>query len=323
MKAVQILGDLSSPQIFVNRSMTKPVPKNAEILVQVHAAGVTSDEVLWPEVYRTASRIPGHDISGVIAAIGPEYNGSLKVGQHIFALLAADRGEGMAEYAICSADEVAPKPTTLSHKEAAALPIPFLTAWEAISDHLRIRPGMRVLVTGASGAVGFLFVQLASQLAGANIVALASSRNHGALKQLGADEVVDYNVPGWEKLVTNVDVVFDTVGGDVLAKTWEVVKHEGAIVTVGDPAPTWAFDRGQVPEIANHPGVKCSYFVVCPNGKRLNEASKMIDASSVKPLAVKPFQFPDAGQAWSYAQQRNRGHKVVIDFMGGGEEPST
>ncbi|KAM5347425.1 hypothetical protein ACJ41O_010430 [Fusarium nematophilum] len=316
MKAVQILGDISSPKIGTNYSMPKPGPTKAEVLIHVHAAGVTGDEILWPEPYNTPSRIPGHDISGTIDSFGPEYNGPLEVGQEVFALLAADRGEGQAEYVICLAEEVAPRPASLSHAEAAALPIPVLTAWEAVVDHGEITYGMEVLVTGASGAVGLLFVQLVKRLTGAQVVALASYRNHDALRQLGADKTLDYGTPGWEHSVKDVDAVFDTVGGDVLARTWETVKEDGTIVTVGDPAPAWAFGRGRAPESVDHPGVRYKHFIVSPNADRLGKAAEMINGGEIKPLAVRPFPFSQAEEAWECARQRGRGYKAVIEFEG-------
>lgn len=315
MKGIQILGDVSSPRVVVNNSMTKPTPCKDEVLVRVYAAGITGDEVLWPELYSTATRIPGHELSGIVSATGPDYHGPLEVGQEVLALIAADRGEGQAEYAICLADEIALKPASLSHQEAAALPIPFLTAWEAIIDHGKATPGMHVLVTGASGAVGSLAVQLASNLAGCHVTALASSHTNDSLKRLGASEVIDYNTAGWEKQIQEIDLVFDTVGGDILTKTWETVKSDGAIVTVGDPAPPWAFGGGKPAESVNLPGVRYKHFIVSPSSERLARLSGMLDDGSIGALAVRPFPVDEVEQAWAHSRLRNRGPKVVLSFL--------
>ncbi|KAK7701636.1 hypothetical protein SLS64_010084 [Diaporthe eres] len=295
--------------------MTKPTPRNDEVLIKVHAAGITGDEVLWPELYSTATRIPGHEVSGIVSATGPDYHGPLAVRQEILAFIAADRGEGQAEYAICLANEVAPKPASLSHGEAAALPIPFLTAWEAIVDHGNAKPGMRVLITGASGAVGSLAVQIATNLTGCHVTALASSRNHDSLRRLGASEVVDYNSPDWEHQVQDIDLVFDTVGGDILTKTWETVKKDGTIITVGDPPPPWAFGRGEAAESINLPGVQYKHFIVSPSSGRLAKLSGMLDDGSIEALAVRSFRVDEAEQAWTHARMRNRGPKVVVNFV--------
>lgn len=314
MKAVQIMGDVSSPRVVTNDSLPKPIPQNDELLIRVHAAGITGDEVLWPELYSTENRIPGHEISGTIAATGPDYHGPLEAGQEVIAFIAAERGKGQAEYAICLTDEVAPKPSSLSHEEAAALPIPFLTAWEALFDHGNFKPGIRVLITGASGAVGSVAVQLATHVSDCHITALASCRHHEALKKLGAQEVLDYNSPGWEDQVHDIDIVFDTVGGQVLTKTWGTVINDGLVVTVADPPPPWAFGRGVAAESLNYPAVRYKYFIVSPSSERLAKLSGMISECVITTLAVRPFPADEAEKAWAQARQRNHGSKVVVTF---------
>lgn len=312
MKAVQILGDMTSPNITTNLSIDTPQPVKSDILVRVHAAGVTGDEVLWPELYRLQSRIPGHDISGVITAFGPDYSGSLKLGQEVFASLSAHTGQGQAEYVVCSPAEIALKPASLSHAEAAALPIPVLTAWEVL-DYADIHAGTRVLVTGASGAVGVQFVQLVKHLTGAYVIALASPTKKDLLSDV-ADEIINYKTPNWEKSVQKVDVAFDTVGGDVLSKVWETVISDGMIITIGDPAPSWAFGGEKPPESLSLPDVKYKYFIVSPNADRLGEVARLFDVGVIKPLAVKMFPFKQADEAWEHARQRGKGCKVVIEF---------
>lgn len=213
MKAVQVQGDSSSPKVVTTDSLPEPKqPQGSEILVRVHAAGITGDELQWPELYSRPSRVPGHEISGIITALGPEYRGPLVISQEVFAFTSAETGQGQAEYVICHANEVVPKPTSISHQEAAALPIPLLTAWEGIMDHGRgiRKPGMRILITGASGAVGRMAVQIAA-LNGAYVIALASARYSDVLRELGAHEVVDYNNTsegeGWETRVRDVSLV--------------------------------------------------------------------------------------------------------------------
>lgn len=135
-------------------------------------------------------------------------------------------------------------------------------------DHGQAQPHMRVLVTGASGAVGSSAVQLLNMLAGVHVIALASSRNHSMLRELNAHRVFDYNSPSWESRIKYVDLVFDSVGGDVLAKSWETVKDDGTIITVGDPAPAWAFGSGPAAESTDRPGVRylISFFLLMRKG---------------------------------------------------------
>lgn len=317
MKAVQILGERGNHRLVLASSLPKPVTKADEILIKVHAAGITADEVSWVEVYKTPSRIPGHDISGVVEELGPLYDGSLSIGDEVFAMLDADRGQGMAEYAVASASEVALKPKSISHAEAAALPIPVITAWEALSRHAKLTPRSRVLVTGASGAVGVMAVQLAKVLLDAEVVALASAAKHEYLWQLpsGVSDVVDYKTPGWETKIGQVDAVFDTVGGEVLSRTWTAVKGDGVIVTVADPPPRWALEKGVVPvELASKPGVTYTYFVLSVDAEAMAKVAGFIDEGRVRVLDVVEFPIDQALEAWKYASHRGRAGKAVINF---------
>ncbi|KAI8256513.1 putative zinc-binding oxidoreductase [Colletotrichum sp. SAR 10_77] len=314
MKAIQVLGPVSSPKVVTTTSLPTPVPNHSEILIRVHAAGITAPELLWPELYTAPHRIPGHELSGTVAALGPTYPGPLRLKEPVFAFIAADRGGGgQAEYVVCLPDEVAPKPVSATHEEAAALPIPLLAAWEGIITRGKVGAGMKVLVTGASGAVGSVAVQITARR-GAEVVALASSRSEEKVRGLGAREVVDYNDEDWSEKIRDVDVVFDTVGGDVLGKSWQVVRPDGMIITVGDPAPQWAFGRGPAEEAGRYPDVRYEYFIVSPNVEALSEAGGMIDAGLIEVLRVEAFCFEEAEQAWEYAGKRGRDGKAVITF---------
>ncbi|MBE3041509.1 alcohol dehydrogenase catalytic domain-containing protein, partial [Candidatus Bathyarchaeota archaeon] len=142
MKAIQITGAKSDPKITLTDTLSKPIATGEQVLIKVHAAGITADEITWPELYEASTRVPGHDVSGVVEALGPEYDGPLSVGSEVFAMLraSADQG-GQAEYVTAALDEVTLKPSSISHAEAAALPIPVLTAWEAIHTHAKIQRG--------------------------------------------------------------------------------------------------------------------------------------------------------------------------------------
>ncbi|KAK4448753.1 Reticulon-4-interacting protein 1, mitochondrial [Podospora aff. communis PSN243] len=314
MKAIQLLGPKGQATITLTSSLPRPVPQAHQLLIRVHSAGVTADEISWPEVYKTSTRIPGHDISGVIAELGPEYNGPLSVGDQVYAMLHVDRGQGQAEYVTAFDDEVALKPKTIGHSEASALPIPILTAVEALERHAKVERGSRILVTGASGAVGVMLVQLAKRLYDAHVVALASASKHDHLRELGAAEVVDYATPGWETRIS-VDAVVDTVGGEILSKSWETLKGQGSIVTVADPPPPWAFTDEVPKELGLHPGVAYKYFVISTDSKALSKVARMIDNGEVVCLPVVPFPVSDAVAAWSAASQRGRKGKIVIDFV--------
>ncbi|KXX77531.1 Reticulon-4-interacting protein 1, mitochondrial [Madurella mycetomatis] len=326
MKAVQILGPRTSPKVTLNPS--HPLPSQPEahpgaVLIRVHSASITAPEVTWPELYDTAARIPGHDISGTVAALPPSYAGPLAVGQPVYGMLRADAPQGgQADYAHATrpAAEVARKPAGLTHAQASALPIPALTAWEMLGAG-RAGPlprGARLLVTGASGAVGMMLVQLAKRaVPEARVIALASAERLAYLRELGVDELVDYATPDWEVgLRRGVDAVLDTVGGEVLRRSWSAVKDDGVVVTVADPPPEWALNKGVVPaELGGRPGVRYVYFVVSPDRDVLEKVADLIDEGAVKPLPVVEFPVDRAVEAWEFAGQRSRRGKAVINFV--------
>ncbi|PTB63219.1 NAD(P)-binding protein [Trichoderma citrinoviride] len=316
MKAIQVLGSQENHHIVLSDALSRPSPTGSQVLIKVHAAGITADEVIWPELYASPNRVPGHDISGIVEAFGPEYHGPLSLGESVYAMLHADAPHGgQSEYAIAMPNEVAVKPSSISHAQAAALPIPALTAWEAIFKHTKLAQGSKIFVTGASGAVGAMLVQIARKFLNAEVIGLASPSNHAMLAELGATKVLDYSSPEWYAKVHGMDAVFDTVGGDIFSKSWRVVKENGYIVTVGDPAPKWAFGRGQPEELQTYPNVKCLHFIVSPDGDALSEVASLIDDGALKPIPVQVFEVEEAVEAWKYASQRGRKGKAVIKFQ--------
>ncbi|KAM4060493.1 zinc-binding dehydrogenase [Hirsutella rhossiliensis] len=318
MKAVQITGSKGSHQITLTHSLPAPTAQGRDILIKVCAAGITADEVTWPELYDSSNRVPGHDVSGIVEAVGPEYDGPAVVGDGVFAMLGTSTDQGsQADYAVVLPDEIAPKPASLSHAQAAALPIPILTAWEAIFQHAELASGSKVLVTGASGAVGVMLVQLASRLLGAHVTGLAAASNHAYVRDLGASHVLDYNSPDWESAVSEMDAVFDTVGGQTLAKSWNTVKKNGVVVTVADPPPPWALGKEEPEELRRYPDVRKVYFVVTSQGSTLSKVAALLEKGDVKPLPVKVFPAEDALAAWAYARKRGREGKAVIEFLAG------
>ncbi|KAF4509060.1 hypothetical protein G6O67_005366 [Ophiocordyceps sinensis] len=318
MRAVQVTGSKASYQVTLSDSLPAPTPQGCHVLVRVRAAGITADEVTWPELYDSASRVPGHEVSGVVEAVGPDYRGPAAVGDGVFAMLGAAAGQGaQADYAIASPDEIAPKPPSLSHAQAAALPLPILTAWEAIFERAALPSGARVLVTGASGAVGVMLVQLAARVLGAHVTGLAAPSNHALVRDVGASHVLDYNDPEWQSSVTEMDAVFDTVGGQTLARSCNTVKRDGIVVTVADPPPPWALGKEEHGELSRHADVRRVYFVVTSRGSTLSKVAALLEGGQVQPLPVKVFPAGDALDAWAYARKRGREAKAVIEFSAG------
>jgi len=164
--------------------------------------------------YRPLPVIPGYELSGVVTEVGMGVTG-VKVGDEVYARISASRDGAEAEYSIVPAEELALKPRSLTHLQVAAVPQSALTAWQSMFDYARLTTGQTILIHGASGGVGVFAVQLA-HWAGAKVIATASNRNLDFIRDLGADETIDYGTTHFEEIAHNVDVVFDIIGGDTL-----------------------------------------------------------------------------------------------------------
>jgi NADPH:quinone reductase-like Zn-dependent oxidoreductase len=209
-----------------------PTLRAGEALVRVHAAAITRDELEWPTDRLPA--IPSYELSGAVVAVASDVNRAL-VGQPVYALTPFDRDGVAAEYAAVPAILLAPKPPTLDHVQSAALPLPGLSAWQGLFDHGKLESGRRVLVLGAAGGVGHLATQLARGC-GAYVVGSTSPAGLESALAFGAHEVVDSD-GRLEDLRDPVDLVFDTVGGELLESAAAKVRVGGRVVSVAEEPP--------------------------------------------------------------------------------------
>ncbi len=262
MKAVRIYGR-GGPDHLIYEDAPQRHPGAGEVLVRVYATGVIANELKWDVTYQTKAGsprglpIPGRDLSGVVEEAGPGVTTLVK-GAEVYAMLDYGCDGAEAEFTIALPNELAPKPRTLDHVQAAAVPLSALTAWQALFDQAHLAAGQTVLIQGAAGGVGVFAVQLA-HWAGAQIIATASAHNRDFLRELGANEVIDYTTTRFEEVVQSVDIVFDTVGGDTLAHSWQVVKPGGMLVSVVSPPPSADAIKGH--------DVRFAWFVVQPTSK--------------------------------------------------------
>src|SRR6266536_6424255 len=246
MKAIRIHGR-GGPDHLVYEDAPQPHPGPGEVLVRIHATGVIANELEWDETYQTATGsprtlpIPGRDLSGVVEEIGQGVT-TFAPGAEVYAMLGYGRDGAEADYTIALPDELAPKPHALDHVQAAAVPLSALTAWLALFEHARLEAGQTALIHGGAGGVGVFAVQLA-RWAGAQVIATASQRNRDFLRELGADGIIDYTTTRFEEVVQGVDFVFDTVGGDTLQRSWQVVKPGGVLLSVVSPRPSFAEEK--------------------------------------------------------------------------------
>lgn len=288
MKAMQLVSGTT----LVEGNIPQPVPGNGEVLVRVYAAGVTHTELGWYPTTHTkagavrSSAVPGHEFSGVVAAVGEGATG-FEIGQEIYGMNDWYADGATAEFCVAQASSIANKPKKLTHVEAASVPIGALTAWQGLYDRAKLKAGERVLVHGGSGAVGIFAVQLA-RARGAHVAATASAHNLEFVLGLGADEVVDYRKEQFEDRVGKVDVVFDTVGGEALQRSWGVLNKGGRMITIVSEV-----------EGTDDPRLKQAFFIVEPNQTQLIEVAKELDAGRLQTVVGATVRLEEARQAYT------------------------
>jgi NADPH:quinone reductase-like Zn-dependent oxidoreductase len=298
MRAVR-LPEAGGPDHLVWEQIPTPVPGPGEALVRVHAAAITRDELEWP-VDRLPA-IPSYELSGVVAELGPGVE-EVAVGEAVWALTPFDRDGVAAEYAVVPSALLAPKPVTLDHLEAAAIPLPALSAWQGLFEHGRLGEGQRVLIHGAAGAVGHCAVQLALDR-GAHVVATASGERVTRARELGAGEVIDDASARFEDVLAPVDLVFDTVGGDRLARSAAVLRAGGRLVSVAEEPPE---------DSVATPGRRGIYFVVEPSREHLIELGTLVDRGVLSSVVDRGYALEDARAAFERSLAREKRGKVVL-----------
>jgi NADPH:quinone reductase-like Zn-dependent oxidoreductase len=308
MKAI-CLRARDGPEALAYDEAQQPRPGEGEVLVRVHAAGVIHTELSWLPTWtnragepRPLPVIPGHEFSGEIAALGAGVRDA-GVGDLVYGLNDWYRDGASAEYCVARIADIAHKPTSVDHVHAAATPISALTTWQGLVDRAGLAAGQRVLIHGAAGGVGTFAVQLA-RWRGARVTATASAANLDFVRSLGADEVIDYRAERFEDVVRHVDVVFDTVGGETLERSWSVLKPGGRLVTVAASGERTTDER-----------IRAAYFIVEPSRTQLVEIARLIDGGAVRPVVGAVFPLAEARQAYQHKPVRG---KVVLRVVDGG-----
>ena len=306
MKAVRI-HEYGGPEVLRYEDAPRPVVKPDELLIRVHAAGV--NPVDWKVrqglakdfLKYTPPFIPGWDVSGVVEAVGLDTT-RLRVGDAVYGRPDLSRDGAYAEYIAVRESEVALKPKSLDHVQAAAVPLAALTAWQALFEAAKLEAGRRVLIHGAAGGVGTFAVQFA-HLKGAHVIGTASKKNHEFLRSLGANETVDYTTTRFEDVVRDVDVVLDTITGETMERSWKVLKKGGILVSILQPPSQ---------EKAASLGVRCAHVFVQASVHQLNEIAKLIDAGKVTVVVEKVFPLWDARAAHELSASGHVRGKIVL-----------
>ncbi len=302
----------SDPSQLVYEEAAVPPLAPGEVLVRVHASGVTPSELDWPSTWlhhdgtpRTPPIIPGHEVAGVVEAVEPAAEG-VSVGDEVYGLIDFRRDGADAEYVAAPATALAPKPATLTFAEAATAPLSALTAWQALFDQGDLQVGQRVLIHGGAGGVGSFAVQLA-RWRGAHVVATASARDAELVRDLGAADVIDYRARRFEDAVSDMDLVFDTVGGETWERSWDVLRPDGRLVSIAVPRP---------PDRETRDGQRAIWFVVEPNRTQLIEIGMLIDGGHVRPIISAVLPLARGREAYGPSHHSGGPGKVVLLVAG-------
>jgi NADPH:quinone reductase-like Zn-dependent oxidoreductase len=306
MKAVRI-HSYGGPQVLIEENAPRPEPSSGEVLIEVHAAGVNPIDWKVREGYGKGwlkHKLPlilGWDVSGVIVELGSGVKG-FKKGDEVYGKLDTGRDGAYAEYAVSHTENIAPKPRTIDHVHAAAVPIAALTAWQSLFDLANLSAGQNVLIHAAAGGVGHFAVQF-SKWKGARVIGTASARNEEFVKKLGADMVIDYSTKKFEDEVSGVDCVLDTQGGEVLNRSLRVLKKGGIVVsTLSEPSA----------EDLDRYGVRSSHVIARADSRQLTQIAELIEAGDVMPVVETVLPLAEARRAHEMSQTGHVRGKIVL-----------
>lgn len=301
MAAVLARAQDQGPDRMTVEQRTPPEPQIGDVLIHVEAASFTPTELQWSSTWVDRSGrdrrpvIPGHEVSGTVVALGYGTTG-FRVGDEVFGLTDWYRDGSLAEFAAVEARNLATKPSSISHVEAAAFPMTALTAWQALFVHADLKADQTVVIHGAGGGVGTLAVQLAVS-ADVRVTGTGRADARDLVLQLGADEYLDLAHDPWDEM-RGVDVVFDLIGGDVLQRSGPMLRPGGTMVSIVD-APDNERDD-----------VNSLLFVVEPNGEQLTELARRIE--SLRPVVGKVGTLPDGPRLWTEKVAGGIPGKVVL-----------
>lgn len=313
--------------------ISRPVPKPDEILVQVHAAGLNPVEnkirsgkmkaVLRFQLPATL----GSDLAGVVVEVGRSVT-RFKPGDAVFASIDGLRMGALAEFAVVAENAAALKPAHLDFAQAASIPMVALTAWQSLKEHAHLKPGQRIFIPAGAGGVGTFAIQLAKHL-GAKVATTTSAGNAQLVRSLGADEVIDYKKQKFENVLRDYDAVLDTLGGESLEKSFEILRPKGIVVSiVGPPDAAFGRTRGmsslmvfvlwllsyKMHRLAKKRGVEYSFMLVNPNGSQLAAIGEILEVRSIRPVIDKVFPFDQAKEALAYLETGRAKGKIVVQM---------
>ncbi|MEU3573016.1 NADP-dependent oxidoreductase [Kitasatospora sp. NPDC036755] len=299
---------LGEPDVLHGAEVERPVPGAGQVLVAVHAAGVNPTDWKHRRHGYFLGQPPftlGWDVSGTVEAVGPGVS-LLAPGDEVFGMLPYPYGAGShAEYVTGPTRAFAPKPAALSHTEAAALPLVSLTAWQALVDTARVRPGQRVLVHAAAGGVGHVAVQIA-KARGAYVIGTASAAKHDFVRGLGADEVIDYRTADFVEEARDVDVVLDTLGGEDRLRSLETLRPGGLLVSILPQGLEGLAAR------AAELGVRATALLVEHDRQGMAEIAALVESGRLRAHVSATYPLAEAARAHAEGETGRVTGKLVL-----------
>jgi alcohol dehydrogenase len=311
MKAAQIKGYGSSDEVIeINKDAPAPNdPSAGKVLVKIKAAGINPVDWKIREGYMQ-QMIPlqfpsslGADFSGVIEKVGQGVS-EFRQGDEVYgqaSMLSGGSG-AFAEMALANADTIAHKPKSLSHPEAAGLPLVGVSAWLALVETISLQKSQKILIHGGAGGIGSVAIQLAKHL-GAYVATTVSTNDKQFAKEVGADEIIDYKTQTFEELIGDYDAAFDTVGGETYSSSFKVLKRGGIIVSMLEQLNQ---------ELMTQFGVKAIFQFTQINRDRLTKLAQWVDQNNIRVNVDKTFPLEEAGRALDYQRDVHPRGKVVL-----------
>lgn len=309
----------------------EPEARDDDVMVRIHATAVNLlDSKLRDGEFKLILpyRPPfvlGHDVAGVVTRVGAKVQ-RFKAGDEVYARPRDHRIGTFAEFIAINQADVAPKPKNINMEEAASIPLVGLTAWQALVEVSKLKPGQKVFIQAGSGGVGSFAIQLAKHL-GATVATTTSAKNVELVKSLGADVVIDYNTQDFEKVLSGYDVVLHSQDTKTLEKSLRVLKAGGLLVSIsGPPDPEFAkaaglnlflklvtrlLSRGARKQ-ARSLGVRYSFLFMHAQGQQLSEITSLIESGVIRPVVDKVFPFEKTGDALAYVETGRAKGKVVV-----------
>lgn len=312
MKAM-VLKRFGGIENFAVEDVPEPQVGDGEVLVEVKAIGIDQIDVkarkgegMSDYLKQEHPMILGWDISGVVSKVGSRVK-DFKAGDAVFGTIRfPGPGSSYAEYAAAPADQIALKPENISHAEAAAATQSPLTAWQALVDTGHVKKGDRVLVHGGAGGVGNYAIQIARHI-GCYVITTVSGADRAFVKELGADEVIDYRTQAFEKEVKEVDFVLDTIGGDNFVRSLDVLKPEGMIVLLPSNKKEEADKAVREKQVKNY-----RHILMHSSGKDMRAIAGMLREGSMKANVDKVYSFEQIPQAQEQLENGKVRGKIVV-----------